>query len=146
MVDYKELEESIDDYNNDYIKETIFNESDMYDIAYIYSQFVKNKKLDEKYIDLLDGKLKEYYSDFEYWCKELEESYQCLSNMLNEYRIIFVIPKNKDKFNKENTKETFVYNNKKVTIKTKALKDEYKMEYGYLEVYKDENGVYQIVE
>ena len=48
--------------------------------------------------------------------------------------------------NKENTKETFVYNNKKVTIKTKALKDEYKMEYGYLEAYKDENGVYQIVE
>lgn len=146
LVDYKELEESIGDYNNDYIKETIFNESDMYDIAYVYSQFVKNKKLDEKYVDLLDGKLKEYYSDFEYWCKELEESYQRLSNMLNEYRIVFAIPKNKDEFNKENTKETFVCNNKKVTIETKALKDEYKMEYGYLEVYKDENGVYQIIE
>ena len=42
--------------------------------------------------------------------------------------MIFIIPKDKDEFNKKLSKEVFTHNKKDITIKIKALEEEYKKE------------------
>ncbi|MBQ8997941.1 MAG: hypothetical protein IJ086_04515 [Clostridium sp.] len=144
IIDLNSLSDAIyDNEYKEYLEEVVTESSDIYDIARVYAEFVKDKTIKEEDFKFFDYDFIKNYNYFRSSYNDLKELSEVFSEKMNTYNIVFGIPKEKDNFNIKSRTNIFMFKDKEITVKTKKVESlTGNMMETLVEVTQDKNGVY----
>ena len=107
-----------------------------------YIEFLKNKTISDYVLDKLEVEDINNYDCFKSGIKSLEENRIHFSKMVNEFCLVFSIPKENDTFNKKYQKNIAIHNDMEISIEIWEKTDLGEMIESLMRVTKSESGIY----